>query len=112
MFRNASAPPSVPTFLPAEAHDLVRSGRGLLIDVRERSEHADARIPGARLVPLGELPDRVRELPRDRTLILQCHSGNRSRSATQFLLESGFTNVANLEGGIVRWAREGRPVEP
>lgn len=98
--------------LPQEAVEILRTGRGVLIDVRERSEHAEARIPGARLVPLGELASRLRELPRDRTLIMQCHSGNRSRSAAAFLLESGFANVANLEGGILRWAREGRPLEP
>lgn len=97
---------------PQEAVELLRTGRGVLIDVRERSEHADARIPGSKLVPLGELAGRLRELPRDRMLIMQCHSGNRSRSAATFLIESGFTDVANLEGGILRWAREGRPLEP
>lgn len=110
MFRRPASP-SVPTVLPAQAFNLVRSRDAVLIDVREAEEWAEARIPGAIHVPLGELAARLQELPRDRKLILQCRSGNRSRSATELLLQSGFADVANLDGGIMRWAREGHPVE-
>lgn len=111
MSRNPLIPTPVPVILPADAQKLVVSGRGVVVDVREPYEHEEARIPGARLVPLDELAHRAAELPRDRTLILQCRSGARSQSATRLLVERGFTNVANLEGGILRWAREGLPVE-
>jgi len=111
MFRRDPPTPSVPAILPAQAAPLVRAGRAVLVDVRESDEWAEARIPGAIHLPLGELEARMHELPRDRTLILQCRSGNRSRGATEFLLQSGFGDVANLEGGILRWAREGLPVE-
>lgn len=103
--------PQVPPLLPSQAAPLVRSGRALLVDVREREEWLEARIPGALHVPLGELAARLRELPRDRKLVLQCRSGNRSRAAAELLLQSGFSDVANLEGGIVGWARDGLPVE-
>lgn len=111
MLRRMPAAPSLPSISPAQAAPLVAAGRALLVDVREPSEWADARIPGAIHVPLGELALRLSELPRDRKLILQCRSGNRSLGATELLLRSGFPDVANLEGGILRWAREGHPVE-
>lgn len=111
MFRRSPPAPSVPTILPAQAAPLVASGRALLLDVREPVEWAEARIPGAIHLPLGELPARLDEIARDRKVILQCRSGNRSRAAAEILLAAGFADVANLEGGIVRWAREGHPVE-
>lgn len=103
--------PEVPTVLPEHAAPLVAAGRAVLVDVREAREWAEARIPRALHVPLGELAGRLHELPRDRKLILQCRSGSRSASATELLLRAGFADVANLEGGILRWAREGHPVE-
>jgi len=111
MFRRISTPPSVPIVLPAQAAPLVKARQAILVDVRERAEWDEARIPGAIHVPLGELATRLHEIPRDRKVILQCRSGNRSRSATELLLQAGYADVANLEGGIVRWAREGHPVE-
>lgn len=111
MFRRISQGPSVPAIVPSEAAPLVASGRVFLLDVREQSEWAEARIPGATLVPLGELAARLAEIPRDRKIIVQCRSGNRSRAGAEILLRAGFLDVANLEGGIARWAREGHPVE-
>src|SRR5215216_5234390 len=75
-----------------------------LIDVREPFELEIARIDGAKLIPLGEVPERAEELDRDQTLILHCHSGRRSAQAVQLLKERGFANVYNLEGGIDAWS--------
>ena len=75
-----------------------------LIDVREPFEFEIARIDGAKLIPLGEIPERADELDREQTLIVHCHSGRRSAQAVQLLKQRGFANVYNLEGGIDAWS--------
>jgi adenylyltransferase/sulfurtransferase len=83
-----------------------------LIDVREPDEYEIAKIPGSRLIPLGELQQRVADLPRSGALIFQCHSGIRSARATQLAKDAGFENVYNLEGGIDAWSVEIDPAVP
>jgi adenylyltransferase/sulfurtransferase len=75
-----------------------------LIDVREPFEFEIARIDGAKLIPLGEIPEHANELDREQTLIVHCHSGRRSAQAVRLLKQHGFTNVYNLEGGIDAWS--------
>ena len=76
-----------------------------LIDVREPQEFNDAlgHAPGAVLIPLGTLPDRLADLGRDRPLAIICRSGARSARATLFLKQNGFDRVANVTGGMLRW---------
>ena len=81
----------------------------VLVDVREPWEFELARIEGSLLVPLGELPRRVHELPRGRPLVMGCHTGRRSQNAAMFLAQSGFTDVQNLSGGVEGWAVEVDP---
>lgn len=76
----------------------------LLLDVREQDEYDTARIEGATLIPLGELPQRVKELPRDKPVVVHCHHGGRSARAVGFLLQNGFKDVSNLAGGIDAWS--------
>jgi len=83
-----------------------------LIDVREPFEFEIARIDGAKLIPLGEIPDRSDELDRDRTFIVHCHSGRRSAQAVLLLKQRGFANVYNLEGGIDAWSEFVDPTVP
>ncbi|MGA0333638.1 MAG: rhodanese-like domain-containing protein [Kiritimatiellia bacterium] len=83
----------------------------LLVDVREVSEWHFVHLPLSRHIPLGELPRRYQELPGDQKLLLLCHHGMRSQRAAEFLAGKGFT-VANLSGGIDRWARERDPSLP
>ncbi len=75
-----------------------------LIDVREIHEWQIAKIPGARLIPLGELPNRLNELDPNREILLQCKSGGRSGRALKLLKEKGFKNLKNVTGGIEAWA--------
>jgi molybdopterin/thiamine biosynthesis adenylyltransferase/rhodanese-related sulfurtransferase len=75
----------------------------LILDVREPNEYQINRIPGSTLIPLGELPRRYQELPRDREIVAQCKMGGRSAKAMDFLKSVGFTNVKNLRGGILEW---------
>jgi sulfur-carrier protein adenylyltransferase/sulfurtransferase len=83
-----------------------------LIDVRESHEWQIARIPGARLLPLGELPQRFKELDPSREILLQCKSGGRSGRALKFLKEQGFTKLKNVVGGIEAWATHIDPNVP
>ncbi len=76
----------------------------VLVDVREPWEFELARIPGAVLLPLGELPARLAEVPRGRPLVTMCHHGVRSAAAAALLRRAGFAAVRNLTGGIEAWA--------
>lgn len=86
------------------------NSKPFLLDVREPDEYRDGHIPGATLIPLGELPRRVNELPRDREILVVCHSGSRSGAATRHLLSQGFKAV-NVAGGMMQWARAGLAVK-
>ncbi len=77
----------------------------LLLDVRQPEEYATAKIEGALLIPLAELPSRLAELPKDRPLVVMCHHGMRSAHAVHHLREAGF-DALNLSGGIDAWSRE------
>ncbi len=81
----------------------------LIIDVREPNEYTQIRAKGAVLLPLGRLNSFVKELPRDRELLMMCRTGGRSQNATQFLQAQGFENVTNVSGGIVAWHAAGLP---
>ncbi|MDH4169593.1 MAG: rhodanese-like domain-containing protein [Acidimicrobiia bacterium] len=77
---------------------------GQLIDVREPTEVAAGTLPGAINIPLGELPQRLHELDRSRTVVLLCRSGGRSGKAAEFLVTEGFDDVVNLSGGMLAYA--------
>ena len=94
---------------PQEAQRRVQSGAAL-IDVREADEYAQARVPGAVLIPLSEFASRYAELPNDREVVLMCAGGVRSARAAEFAAQQGF-QVSNLEGGIQAWHSLGLPVE-
>ena len=83
-----------------------------VLDVREPNEYQINRIPGSTLIPLGELPRRYQELPRDREIVAQCKMGGRSAKAMDFLKTVGFTNVKNLKGGILEWIDKVDPSQP
>lgn len=89
---------------------MVEQGNALIVDVREPSEWDEGHIEGALHVPLMTIPQRAKDLPKDRPLILQCHSGYRSLQAAMFLRMQGFEDVHNLETGIAGWEEEGLPV--
>lgn len=84
-------------------------GGALLLDVREDQEWSAGRAPDAVHVPLGALPARVGELPRDREVVVVCRSGRRSALATRQLVAAGI-DARNLVGGMQAWARAGLPV--
>ena len=83
-----------------------------LLDVREPFEVDICSIDGAWLIPLGVLPTRFAEVPKDRDVVVHCRSGARSAQAVQFLQSRGYTHVKNLVGGILRWIDEIDPSQP
>ena len=84
----------------------------ILIDVREPHEYQIARIPGARLIPLGELPKRLNELDRNAEIVMQCKVGGRSQQAVDLMKQNGFKNVRNMTGGITAWSDQVDPSVP
>ena len=83
-----------------------------LIDVRERWEYDTGHLPDAVNIPLGELPQRIAELPRAADTVFICRSGGRSMRACALALEAGVTSPANLEGGMLAWASDVDPTMP
>ncbi|CAN5197845.1 molybdopterin-synthase adenylyltransferase MoeB [soil metagenome] len=97
---------------PADlAARLERGDSVTLLDVREEVEWRIGHIPGALLVPLGEIPRSLGSIPADKDVVVYCHHGIRSRAATELLSAGGFRAV-NLAGGIDRWSREIDPSVP
>jgi rhodanese-related sulfurtransferase len=82
-----------------------------LLDVREPWEYQEGHVPGARLIPLGELEQRVNEVPRDRPILAICHSGQRSLAAAGYLVQLGYNSVSNVDGGTAAWIERGFPVD-
>lgn len=78
----------------------------VLLDVREKFEYDIARIPGSKLIPLGELASRMSELDSADDIVLHCKSGIRSARALKLLREAGFSKLHNVNGGIEAWADE------
>ncbi len=103
---------SLPVDLTVEQVNAIRNQPDVvLIDVREQWEYDEGHIPGVKLIPLGQLPNRLNEIPKDKFVVMTCRSGNRSNQATQFLRQQGFDNVHNMQGGILAWQQAGLPVE-
>jgi rhodanese-related sulfurtransferase len=81
----------------------------VVIDVRQPDEYASGHVPGARSVPLDQLPQRVGEMPRDQRVYLICRPGKRSLAAVDLLTRAGIDAVS-VSGGTDGWQRAGKPV--
>ena len=98
---------------PRDVAGKLESGNDLLIlDVREPHEAEINRIESSTLIPLRELPERVRELDSSREIIAHCRSGVRSAKAVEFLRGAGFRKAWNLKGGILLWIDQVDPSQP
>jgi len=94
------------TLTPAELKELLDGGERIaLVDVREPAEWQINRIPDATLIPLGELPSRLAELPQTEPVIVYCKTGSRSAEALALLKQSGFSTAKHLGGGIAAYAK-------
>ena len=84
----------------SKVRELLEAGE-CIIDIREKGEYAEGHLKGVPNIPLSELRERVNEIPKDRTVYLQCRSGQRSYNACLLLQNLGYTNVVNVTGGIL-----------
>jgi rhodanese-related sulfurtransferase len=92
-----------------DVDELEALGEGIaLIDVRQPDEFDEVRVPGAVLLPLGELVERLDEVPTDGPVYVICHSGGRSRKATEGLRSRGI-DATNVAGGTQAWVDAGKP---
>ncbi len=96
----------VPSISPDRVREHIKKnspGDYCLLDVRQPKEYEQGHLPGARLLPLHELSSKSGELDPEKMTIVYCRSGNRSGSAASLLMNSGFKNILNMEGGILRY---------
>jgi sulfur-carrier protein adenylyltransferase/sulfurtransferase len=84
----------------------------VLIDVREPHEYQICRIPGSKLIPLGDVPRRMNELNSADEIVVHCRSGQRSAQAVDLLMKAGFRKIHNLRGGVLAWADQVDPTMP
>ena len=96
-----------------ELKRLIDSGAHVsLIDVREPREYALCHIEGSRLIPLSQIPSKVKELNPEMEYVVYCHVGERSAFAVNYLRRLGFSKARNLKGGIDQWAAKIDPSMP
>ena len=83
------------------------------IDCRELAEWNDGHIDGATLLPLSEFQQKYESvlIEKDAKIVMQCRSGKRSMDACMFLLSKGYSDLNNLEGGILAWSQAGFPIK-
>jgi rhodanese-related sulfurtransferase len=88
------------------------SDKPVVLDVREPWELQVCALADSVNIPMGQIPARAGELPKDVEIVVMCHHGVRSQHVAAFLNSQGFTNLCNLKGGIAAWAREVDPKMP
>ena len=88
-----------------EAARLAKQPGNVLLDVREPYELAICQIAGSLQIPMGNIPGRLAEIPRDQRILVLCHHGARSMRVTEWLRANGYPNASNIAGGIEAWAK-------
>jgi rhodanese-related sulfurtransferase len=101
----ASLPDEITIAQAAEKRDL----GAFMLDVREPDEWEEFHMPGATLIPLGELESRLDEVPADREIVVVCRSGNRSAAGRDILKDAGISQVTSMAGGMRAWSDAGYP---
>ena len=96
----------------AEFESFVKADNGLLLDVRTPQEYAEGHLEGSTLIDINSatFKDEVAKLDRNTPVYVYCRSGGRSGRAADIMTDMGFKSVYNLEGGIMAWQRESKPV--
>jgi rhodanese-related sulfurtransferase len=103
--------PSIPKLTAVEVSEKLKFGKHpLVIDVRQPEEFHQGHIAGAKLIPLGELYKRMKDLPQSREIVCVCASGSRSSSAARTLAKEGYA-VFDMQGGMLAWKHAKLPVQ-
>jgi len=106
-------PTKVPEITATEVKKMMDERRPfVLVDVREPHEYQICRIPGSKLIPLGDVPKRMHELNSADEIVVHCRSGQRSAQAVELLMKAGFRKIHNLKGGVLAWADQVDPTMP
>jgi rhodanese-related sulfurtransferase len=93
-----------------QGKEMIDSGEVFILDVRTQEEYDEGHIMGSTLIPVDELDSRLKELPRDKKILVYCSTGHRSLTASEKLENSGFTQIYNMKGGITEWINTGYDV--
>lgn len=105
----ANSSGTLPAFVSVdEAYQMYQDGT-FVLDVRTSEEWNEFHAPNTTLIPLDELASRLNELPKDRTIVVVCRSGNRSQAGRDILVQAGF-NATSMNGGLNEWRASGHPV--
>ena len=95
-----------------EARTLLEKNKNIfLLDVRSPQENSQARLPGTVLIPINEIEHRIKEVPKNKTILVYCAIGARSKPAAEYLSKNGYKDVYNMTDGIVGWYRNGFPLQ-
>lgn len=94
----------------AEAYELYQQSDVFFVDVRRQDEWDLYHAPNTHLITLDQLPDRLNEVPKDKKIVVICHSGNRSKEGRDILLKAGY-NATSVTGGLLAWYAGGYPFE-
>ncbi len=119
----AAPAPTASTSAPAQSAELkplpqeisvseakaMQDAGAYMLDVREQAEWNELHMPGATLIPLGQLASRLNELPKDKPVVVVCRSGNRSAQGRDILASNGFSSVTSMAGGMQDWQSAGLP---
>jgi len=101
----------LPPVISVEEAFNYREKGAFILDVRTQEEWDAGHIPGATLIPLDELPNRLGEVPENIEVVVVCRSGHRSATARDILLNAEFTTVTSIDGGVNQWVAAGFPIE-
>lgn len=95
-----------------EAKALLEKNKNIfLLDVRTPQENSQAKLPGTVLIPIGEFERRMGEVPKNKTILVYCAVGSRSKPVAEFLSKNGYKDVYHMSDGIVGWYRNGFPLQ-
>jgi len=98
---------SLPQEISVDEAAILRDSGAFVLDVREPEEWVEYHIPGASLIPLAQLEDRLNEVPTDQDVVVVCRSGNRSQIGRDVLQGAGYKNSTSMAGGIKQWMTAG-----
>ena len=104
---NSATTDGLPREISVSDASAMRDAGAFILDVRQPEEWNESHIPGATLIPLGELASRVNEVPKDQEIVVVCRSGNRSQQGRDILLQAGFEKVTSMAGGVNQWSAAG-----
>ena len=104
---DTSAPGKLSREISVAEAATMREAGAFILDVRQPEEWNEAHIPGATLIPLGELASRVSEIPTDQEIVVVCRSGNRSQQGRDILRSAGLEQVTSMSGGLIQWSAAG-----